>query len=148
VHLISGFTNGNILAVEGNDQILLVDAQSGRRVGLADSALRTVTRKPVRQVAFTHYHEDHTQGMAHWRDQGAVAIAHRGVPPQMMKDTTIANWENWHRTPAAPEAMPDRTFQDSRRLTEGSTGGAGAFPALIPTAMPWPGARGQRPPHG
>ncbi|HEX9166212.1 MAG TPA: MBL fold metallo-hydrolase [Gemmatimonadales bacterium] len=113
VHVISGFANGNILAVEGGDQIFLVDAQSAKRVGLADSALRTVTRKPVRQVAFTHYHEDHTQGMAHWRAQGAIAVAHHAVAPQMAKDTTIADWDNWHRTPAAPEAMPDRTFGDS-----------------------------------
>jgi glyoxylase-like metal-dependent hydrolase (beta-lactamase superfamily II) len=119
VHVISGFANGNILAVEGADQVFLVDAQSGKRVGLADSALRTITRKPVRQVAFTHYHEDHTQGMAHWRAQGAVAIAHGGVPPQMMKDTTIGDWENWHRTPAAPEAMPDRTFRDSLVISLG-----------------------------
>ena len=113
VHVISGFANGNILVVEGSDQVFLVDAQSGKRVGLADSALRTVTRKPVRQVAFTHYHEDHTQGMSHWRAQGASAVAHQAVAPQMAKDTTIADWENWHRTPAAAAAMPDRTFADS-----------------------------------
>jgi len=120
VHVISGFANGNILVVEGSDQVFLVDAQSGKRVGLADSALRTVTRKPVRQVAFTHYHEDHTQGMAHWRAQGAVAVAHRAVGPQMAKDTTIADWENWHRTPAAPEAMPDSTFADSMVISLGT----------------------------
>src|SRR5512139_2417868 len=120
VHVISGFANGNILVVEGSDKVLLVDAQSGKRVGLADSALRTVTRKPVRQVAFTHYHEDHTQGMSHWRAQGAVAVAHQSVAPQMAKDTIIADWENWHRTPAAPEAMPDRTFADSMVISLGT----------------------------
>jgi glyoxylase-like metal-dependent hydrolase (beta-lactamase superfamily II)/DNA-binding CsgD family transcriptional regulator len=120
VHVISGYANGNILAVEGPDQVLLVDAQSGKRVGLADSALRTVTRKPVRQVAFTHYHEDHTQGMSHWRAQGAIAVAHQAVAPQMAKDTTIADWENWHRTPAAPEALPDRIFADSMVIPLGA----------------------------
>jgi hypothetical protein len=39
VHVISGFANGNILVVEGGMDLLLVDAQSGKRVALADSAL-------------------------------------------------------------------------------------------------------------
>jgi glyoxylase-like metal-dependent hydrolase (beta-lactamase superfamily II) len=115
IHVISGFANGNILVVEGGMELLLVDAQSGKRVALADSALRTVTRKPVRQVVFTHYHEDHTQGMSHWKAQGAFAIAHQDVAPEMAKDTTIPE-RKWHRTPAAPEAMPTLSFRDSLML--------------------------------
>lgn len=115
IHVISGFANGNILVIEGPMDLLLVDAQSGKRVALADSALRTVTRKPVRQVVFTHYHEDHTQGMAHWKAQGAFAVAHQNVGPEMAKDTTITE-RNWHRTPAAADAMPTLTFRDSLAL--------------------------------
>ncbi len=119
LHVVRGFANGNILAVEAPDQVLLVDAQSAKRVGLADSALRTVTTKPVRQVVFTHYHEDHTSGMSHWRSGGAIAIAHRTVPSQMAKDTLIADWDGWHRTPAQATAMPDRIFTDSMVLSLG-----------------------------
>lgn len=120
LHVVSGFANGNILAVEAPDQVLLVDAQSAKRVGLADSALRTVTTKPVRQVVFTHYHEDHTSGMDHWRALGATAIAHRNVPSQMTKDTIIADWDGWHRTPAQATAMPDQSFTDSMVLSVGT----------------------------
>lgn len=115
IHVISGFANGNILVVEGGMELLLVDAQSGKRVALADSVLRTVTRKPVRQVVFTHYHEDHTQGMSYWKAQGAFAIAHQNVAAEMAKDTTIPE-RKWHRTPAAPEAMPTLRFLDSMML--------------------------------
>lgn len=115
IHVISGFANGNILVIEGPMDLLLVDAQSMKRAGLADSALRTVTRKPVRQVVFTHYHEDHTQGMAYWKSQGAFAVAHQNVAPEMRKDTTITD-RDWHRTPAAPEAMPTLEFRDSMML--------------------------------
>lgn len=120
LHVVSGFANGNILAVEGPDQVLLVDAQTAKRVGLADSALRTVTTKPVRQVVFTHYHEDHTSGMSHWRSGGAIAIAQRAVPSQMAKDTLIPDWDGWHRTQAQATAMPDRLFADSMVLSLGS----------------------------
>lgn len=121
VSVISGFTNGNILAVETRAGVLLVDGQSAKRVGLADSALRTVTRAPVRWVVNTHYHGDHTEGNAHWRAGGAEVYAHRNVPPQMRKDTVIADWQDWHRTPAADDAMPTATFGDSLRLTPGGT---------------------------
>lgn len=120
LHVVSGFANGNILAVEASDRVLLVDAQSAKRVTLADSALRTVTTKPVTQVVFTHYHEDHTSGMDHWRSLGATAIAHRNVPSQMARDTIITDWDGWHRTPARVTAMPDQTFTDSMVLSQGT----------------------------
>ncbi len=44
VFVISGFTNGNIVAVVGKSGVLLVDGQSGKRVALADSALRNGDR--------------------------------------------------------------------------------------------------------
>ena len=119
LHVIAGFANGNILVVEGRDGVLLVDAQSPRRVGLADSVLRTITAAPVRTVVFTHYHEDHTGGMPHWRAGGATAVGHVSLPAQMAKDTVIADWEGWHRTPAAREAMPDQTVTDRLVLDAG-----------------------------
>lgn len=119
LHVIAGFANGNILVVEGRDGLLLVDAQSPRRVGLADSVLRTITAAPVRTVVFTHYHEDHTGGMPHWRAGGASAVGHVSLPAQMAKDTVITDWEGWHRTPAVPQAMPDRTFTDRLVLDAG-----------------------------
>ena len=119
LHVIAGFANGNILVVEGRDGVLLVDAQSPRRVGLADSVLRTITAAPVRTVVFTHYHEDHTGGMPHWRAGGATAVGHVSLPAQMARDTVIADWEGWHRTPAAREAMPDQTVTDRLVLDAG-----------------------------
>lgn len=111
-HVISGFTNGNILVFEGRKGLLLVDAQSAKRVGLADSVLRTVTRKPVTLVINTHYHDDHIEGNPYFRARGARIIAQAGLVVEASKDTTIPELE-WHRTAAAPEALPDETFDDS-----------------------------------
>jgi len=116
VHLITGSANGNVLVLEGLTRLFLSDAQSATRAAEADSAMRTVTGKPVQQVVFTHYHEDHTGGMAHWRQQGATAVAQRNVPAQMAKDTVIAEWNDWHRKAAAPAAMPDILFADELTL--------------------------------
>lgn len=114
--VISGFANGNILVLTGPDGTLLVDAQSARRVGLADSVLASLGAPPVRWVINTHYHADHTEGNALFRNRGAEIIGQEQLPVQMAKDTIISSWDGWHRTPADPAAMPTRTFRDSLTL--------------------------------
>lgn len=121
VHVLAGYANGNILVVETSDGLVLVDAQSLQRAPEADSLLRTLTRDPVRRMIYTHYHDDHTSGMTHWRLEGATAVAHRAVPDEMAKDTLIAEMGDWHRTTALPAAMPDRMFTDSTVVTVGGT---------------------------
>ncbi len=110
--LISGYYNGNILVFQGRTGLLLVDGQSTKRVGQADSALRTVTPLPVRMLVSTHYHGDHLEGNAHWKAQGARLIAQAALVEEAKKDTTIPERE-WHRPAASPDMLPDQTFEDS-----------------------------------
>ena len=117
VHMISSHPDGNILVVESANQVLLVDALSAKRAAFADSALRTVTQKPVRTIITTHYHEDHLGGNAHWRARGAVQlVAHRSVPMEARKDTLIEE-RKWHRTPLPERALPTLLFDDSASLS-------------------------------
>jgi glyoxylase-like metal-dependent hydrolase (beta-lactamase superfamily II) len=113
VWVLSGFANGNILVHDDGTDVLLVDAQSERRVGLADSSLRALTSRPVNTVVTTHYHDDHLGGNPHWKAQGARLVAQCNVAVQARKDTTITEWREWHRTPAAADALPTQCFQDS-----------------------------------
>lgn len=118
VHVFSGFLNGNVLVLETNDGLLIVDAQSGKRVGALDSAITNVTKAPVRWVVNTHYHADHTEGNAWFRARGARVLAHRNVAIQAAKDTTITD-RDWHRTPLADSATPTDAFDDRRELNIG-----------------------------
>lgn len=113
VYVASGYENGNVLIVTSDTGVFLVDAQSATRVAALDSAVRRVSRRPVRLVVNTHYHADHTEGNAHFRAMGAAVLAHRAVGVQAAKDTVIAEWDNWHRTPLPAGAMPTRDFADS-----------------------------------
>lgn len=120
IWVLSGFANGNILVHDDGTDVLLVDAQSERRVGLADSALRALTTRPVRAVVTTHYHDDHIGGNPHWRTQGARLIAQCNVAVQARKDTTITEWRDWHRTPAPADALPTECLQDTLTLRRAS----------------------------
>jgi glyoxylase-like metal-dependent hydrolase (beta-lactamase superfamily II) len=113
MHVAAGFANGNVLIVDSDSGLLIIDAQSAKRVAELDSAIRRVSKRPVRLIINTHYHGDHVEGNAHFRAQGAPVLAHRTVPVEAAKDTVIADWGNWHRTPLAAEALPTRTFDDS-----------------------------------
>ena len=113
IWVLSGFANGNILVHDDGTDILLVDAQSDRRVDLADAALRALTTRHVTTVVTTHYHDDHIGGNPHWKAQGARLVAQRNVAVQARKDTTITEWRDWHRTPAPADALPTECFTDS-----------------------------------
>jgi glyoxylase-like metal-dependent hydrolase (beta-lactamase superfamily II) len=118
IHVFSGFTNGNVLVLETSDGLVLVDAQSARRVGALDSAISRVTTRPVRWIVNTHYHGDHTEGNAHFRAKGARVLAHRNVATQAAKDTTIPE-RDWHRTPLAAGAMPTDAFDTRHEFVLG-----------------------------
>ncbi|MBK6844923.1 MAG: MBL fold metallo-hydrolase [Gemmatimonadetes bacterium] len=124
IHVVSGFENGNVLVLASDTGLLLVDAQSHQRVSALDRALAGLLggRSPhrVRAVVNTHYHGDHTEGNAFFRQLGATVIAHRNAAMQAAKDTTIAEWDNWHRTPLAPAAMPTQLVEDSAAFDFGA----------------------------
>jgi cyclase len=114
-HVISSHPDGNILVVEMSGSVILVDALGAKRAGAADTALRTITQKPVTTVISTHYHEDHTGGNLIWAERGARIIGHRRVPVEGAKDTTIAE-RRWHRIPVPSKALPTVLFDDSLRI--------------------------------
>jgi glyoxylase-like metal-dependent hydrolase (beta-lactamase superfamily II) len=118
IAVFAGFANGNVLALVADSGILLVDAQSLKRVAALDTALRAFSTRPVRLIVNTHYHEDHTAGNAFYRERGAAVLAHAQVSVQGARDTTIAELE-WHRTALPQLAMPTRSFSDSVQFNFG-----------------------------
>jgi imidazolonepropionase-like amidohydrolase/glyoxylase-like metal-dependent hydrolase (beta-lactamase superfamily II) len=61
--------NSNSLIVVGDSNVLVVDAQFTREATLETiAAIRSVTRKPVRYVVNTHWHDDHVAGNHVYRD--------------------------------------------------------------------------------
>ena len=115
VVVISGYSNGNILALATLNGVFLVDAQSAERVGQADSARQLHAPGNVKWVVNTHYHGDHTEGNAIYRQMGAAVTAHPNAILQAQKDTTVTELA-WHRTPLPAGAMPTRALVGQREV--------------------------------
>jgi cyclase len=74
----------NCIALIGADGVLLVDPLiAPAHARLVETALREKTSAPVRLVALTHHHTDHTLGASWFARQGAAVIAHRACRERM-----------------------------------------------------------------
>ena len=71
--------DGNCVFIVNDEDVVVVDAPEASREILA--ALRKITRKPVRYVVNTHWHDDHVLGNRIWRDAfpGVEFIAHENT---------------------------------------------------------------------
>lgn len=101
---INGFGGGNVAASIGHDGILLVDDMYATMYAKLDSALKTISAKPVRMVLNTHYHGDHIGGNKIFRSL-SVIIGHENTGKRLIRNNKEA----------APtlDMVPSVTFSDS-----------------------------------
>jgi cyclase len=118
--VIGAHPEGNVLAVLGANEVLLVDAQSAGRSAAVDTALRTITPHPVRYVVNTHYHDDHIGGNARWRGNGAILLAHTGLARYAARDTIIPELGNARFRAADAASMPTLLFDGPLTLHVGA----------------------------
>jgi len=103
---------GNIGVLTGSEGVFVIDDQFAN---LADAVIEEINKLsdgPIRFVANTHYHGDHTGGNEAMRKVGASIVAHDNVRVRMSQDN-----ENklWNRTTKAtdPASWPTITFSES-----------------------------------
>ncbi|HEX8359676.1 MAG TPA: MBL fold metallo-hydrolase [Longimicrobium sp.] len=106
-------SGGNITVLPGADGVLLIDSGIvGRKVA---AAVATLTRQPIRHVANTHWHFDHTDANGWFASRGANVIAHRNTRARLSRDTRVEDWSfTFPRT--APAALPRTLFDEERAL--------------------------------
>lgn len=122
VALIQGFGNGayNVMAVNFKDHIFVFEAPLNS--GVADQAIRMIKEafpnKPIKYVAVTHFHNDHTGGLRSFIAEGAKIV------------TTEANKKVFDAFAAAPlkdtlarnPRKPEYEFVKGKRVfTDGET---------------------------
>jgi glyoxylase-like metal-dependent hydrolase (beta-lactamase superfamily II) len=103
-------------AMVAADGVLLVDGEFLPLHGKIKAALAALSPQPVRYLVNTHFHGDHSGGNAGFAAEGTLVVAHVNVRDRLAAGTT--NGLTGAKTPpAAPAALPGKTYTDAMTLT-------------------------------
>ncbi len=103
---------GNLGVSTGSDGVFVIDDQFAQFAPAIIEEIGSLSEGPIRFVANTHYHGDHTGGNEAMRETGASIVAHDNVRVRM---STKQENKLWGRTtePTAPGAWPTITFSET-----------------------------------
>ena len=114
LYVIAG-GGGNVAVSVGEDGVLLVDDSYTELKDKLDSAVKAITKAPIRMVINTHWHFDHVGGNQALATAGAIIVAHDSVRKRMSEDQHLAGIDR--HIPASPvKALPLITFADGLTL--------------------------------
>jgi cyclase len=88
---VGDFGGGNVAASVGEDGILLVDAMYKVMNPKLTAALATLSSKPIRIVANSHFHGDHVEGSEIF-SANAMVIGHENLAKRFAKATPPRNY--------------------------------------------------------
>jgi glyoxylase-like metal-dependent hydrolase (beta-lactamase superfamily II) len=107
--LVSG-VGGNVLALRGDEGLLLVDSGAAGSTSKLQSELKKFARgAKVSTVINTHWHPDHTGGNEVFAKAGAKIISHAKVAQRMAVDQYVP-WEDRYLKARAKLAVPTEVF--------------------------------------
>ncbi|NNK88923.1 MAG: MBL fold metallo-hydrolase, partial [Flavobacteriaceae bacterium] len=101
---------GNIGVSVGEDGVFVVDDQFAPLSDKILTAIRTLSDQPLRFLANTHWHGDHTGGNANMAKAGATIMAHTNVRKRLVETPLRDNSQR------PKEALPVITFNDMANL--------------------------------
>ena len=102
IYMLEG-SGGNIGVSVGNDGVLIIDTQFAPLTPKIISAIKKLSDQPIKIVANTHHHGDHTGGNENLGDLGATIIAHKNVRTRLLENS-------------AKSAIPVITFNDKLNI--------------------------------
>ena len=119
VLVLSGL-GGNVVAVRGDEGLLLIDTGASGATSALQSELKKFARGArVTTVINTHWHSDHTGGNDVFGKGGAKIIAHAKAAQRMAIDQYVP-WEDRYLKARARVAVPTEVFYlGSRELKFG-----------------------------
>ncbi len=106
---------GNVGVLTGDKGMLVIDDQYADHSEALDSALKSLSDKPVQFLINTHWHSDHSGGNTFFGEQGAVIVAHDNVRKRLMSGGEIAAF-GLKVPPAKPAALPSITYDAGTRF--------------------------------
>lgn len=102
IYMLLG-SGGNIGVSIGEDGVFMIDDEFAPLSEKIIAAIRTLSDKPIRFLANTHFHGDHTGGNAKFQEAGAIIVAQENVRKRLKNDNKM-------------EGLPVITFDSSLTL--------------------------------
>ncbi|MGF1454670.1 MAG: MBL fold metallo-hydrolase [Alphaproteobacteria bacterium] len=110
IHMLTG-QGGNIGVLTGPDGVFMIDDQYAPLSEKILAAVAKLDDGPLRYVANTHWHFDHTGGNENMAGAGAALVAHDNVRSRMAAGTLIEAYGR-NVPPAPPRALPVITYSE------------------------------------
>ncbi len=101
-------SGGTVGVLAGPDGVLMVDGQFAPLSDKIAAAIKQISPAPIRILANTHVHGDHTGGNENFAKMGAMIVARPELRARLEKPAPGANGAPG--TPAPPGALPMLTF--------------------------------------
>ena len=106
---------GNVVVAVGDDGVIMIDNQFAEMHDKLKAAVARLTPQPIRYVALTHFHRDHTGGNEAFTKDGAIIVAHENIKARLAAGTM--NGLTGNVVPPAPsQALPAQTFKETMTL--------------------------------
>ena len=100
---------GNVGVLVGDDGVLMIDDQFAPLTEKLVTAVKTISKKPIKMLVNTHVHGDHTGGNENIGKMGIEIIAHDNVRARLIKGVNGA-------PPSPAIGLPVVTFGDGLGL--------------------------------
>jgi glyoxylase-like metal-dependent hydrolase (beta-lactamase superfamily II) len=108
---------GNITVAVGSDGIIMIDSQFAPLSDKIKAAIKALSPLPIKYLANTHFHGDHTGGNQNFAKDGTVIVAHDNIRVRLAAGTTAGLTGN--KTPPRPaQALPTKTYTGGSMMLE------------------------------
>jgi glyoxylase-like metal-dependent hydrolase (beta-lactamase superfamily II) len=108
---------GNVTIAVGTDGILMVDTQFAPMHDKLKATIEKISPLPIKTIVITHFHGDHTGGIAAFRKDGAQVIAQDNIRLRLLAGTTNGTTGN-KTQPVGADALPTETFFGGTKTIE------------------------------
>jgi cyclase len=108
---------GNITIAVGTDGIIMVDTQFEPLSEKIMAAIKAISPLPIKYTILTHFHGDHTGGLANFQKAGVIGLAQDNIRIRLIAGTTNGTTGN-KMAPLSGDAIPKETYIGGQKTIE------------------------------
>jgi cyclase len=107
---------GNITVAVGTDGIIMVDTQFAPLSDKIKAAVKAISPLPIKYIILTHFHGDHTGGLANFQKDGAIGLSQDNIRLRLTGGTT--GTRGGKMAPMSGDAIPKEVYFGGEKTIE------------------------------